>query len=244
MFFFHSSHTQNLHFVGHFVANCPNCGQDQPFALSDLVQTDAIYWVPVKDTVLNQICSCEVCGWAESKPRQEVVKTADGWKLGDSMSKLAAATDYELQNPNVEPINDKTIIALISRIASPENICKFSSSIWVWIFGIGGALTVALLGWILWQIGVHVGKDEFQNCALGFVAGGLTGIIARVQIEWSRNDRVRREIELLHFVTKLEITPEDCHRAVERKGINDEAIIGLVDRLLIGSKAKREREMT
>ena len=87
----------------------------------------------------------------------------------------------------------------------------------------------AFLGWLLWQLGLRISNDEAQNGMLGFLVGGLSGIIYRSKSELSRFNRIRREVELLHYIAKLGLTPEDCRTAIERMGINDETVARLTD---------------
>ncbi len=226
--FFLSIHTQRIKAIGYRVSDCPACVQQQPFGVYELSQSDALYGITVKNTILQRFERCEVCGTINPLDKKAEVAMAADWQPGDSITTLASATGVPLVDPDVNPINDATIVALIQRVMSLEH--KFDGNITVmgWVAGV---VVGGVIGWIAWHAGLAIGKDDFQNVIfLGFPSA-ITGIVVRTVREIRESNRNMYHDELAFSAQKWGLTVNRIREALDRRMVNSEKADRILDRL-------------
>ncbi|MBI1310268.1 hypothetical protein GC176_03095 [bacterium] len=228
--FIYSSHKQFLTLLGYCIQECSLCGQQQPTGVYELTQTDAVYGIELKDTVLQRLLCCEVCGSADAVHRKEPVPQHTlHWPIGQPLSQLAELTGQTLATSAIEPINDHTLVAMMKRALSVRKSAEGQISLKGILTGISGVVVGGTAGWIAFACGIEIGKDDFQNTVLGVLVGGLSGISYQTIKEIRAANRSLHRDELLPFMLRWSVTATQLQTALDREMVNDDRFDRLVD---------------
>lgn len=216
MFIFISSHTKSLHFRGHHLLECPNCEQVQPHGHYAISQSDAIYFIEISSGEVGTLSVCEVCGHALAFPPRHAVALTRKWRMADGVEALAEATGWPGARPLPQPVNPKTIAALVRRIAKSKP--HFQLEIFpeaAFTAAAGGIVGGALLGF-LGSRGVRIfpGLDPVGHGMTGVIGGLLVGIVGGAVWKALRARRRLYLNEVLAFQRKLGLTSEQLKRVV------------------------------
>lgn len=230
MFFIHSSHVKSLARKGSYISPCPMCRQEQPHSLYDMTQRDAIYGLKIKDTVVDRLSLCEICGAATWVGKKTCISVGPPWAITTPIEELAKATGYTLVDPQLAPVNKNTVEALLRRIANTPN----SRDIVVPPIGYAIALlAAAACGALCWWLGENsialFSQDPVNQTFVGIAGGGLVGLIVPTGWKLKQHNKGKRKDELLSFMKKLALTLEHIKTCAAEMRPHDYKVAILVE---------------
>ncbi len=172
-----------------------------------------------------------MCGFAEIVEKDADIKTVQDWQIDVPMTELAVASGYQLEDEQVSPINEKSVAALLTRIANT----RADKDIQISLFGyVGGFVCAVIFGSLFWSLR-HLGfflfgrADEFAHAFAGVISGGLLGSIVTTVYELLRHNNVKRKLELQMYMQNLGLTADDIRSFAAKIQPADHRINALVN---------------
>lgn len=225
IFIFFSSHNQHFKQTGSYIEHCSECKQEQPHALYEISQTDAIYGIKVKDTLLSKIVACEICGNAKQINKKTVIKFGSPWTIDISIADLAHQINYVLADQSLTAVNKNSVTALVNRIASTKDSLDIAVSLVGWLCAVAGAITLGLVLGLLSHLGLNIlGGDTLAHIFAGIWIGFFLGLITPTVIQLIQHNKTKRLAELKFYMSKLRIGSDEVKQYVkEMPSMNNKA---------------------
>lgn len=205
--------------------HCSYCEQEQPHVLYHNVQEDSLYAVKVKDTLLQRISVCDICGNLAHSTRPTVIATTSFWTIDTSMSKLAEETEYVIKDPTIEPVNTKTISKMLENIVHS----KMRQDTTIKIKDIFFAVSLAALCYGIFKIIMRSQDEEnLFYLIIGILLGFFVGLIGSVIHRYRKLAAIVRKQVLILQLEKLRLRIDDVKRLLDAKSSEDPKIKALL----------------
>jgi hypothetical protein len=188
-----------LHFKGWIALPCPRCQRVQAFTCEEQTQQDSLVLVPVAETKVDEVVTCDFCLSSFGLGRKTDLTRSlyHGWKHSEGLQALVYKTNPQLGavTETVEP-SDAEFMALLLSIREKTSVCRADTTAGMWAGLFAGMVVLGPLGWSFYALGwVNLGADSFGHGFLFTLLGAPAGAVLGACLQ-GRMQKRKRILEL------------------------------------------------
>jgi hypothetical protein len=192
------SFRKTLKQTGWSTCYCRHCQQIEAARCDDIVQTVAIWFVPVVRSVVGRTGRCDFCERIIDQWTSPNSVPVESWEPKQGLDSLIARTGAPAVTPIPAPDSTARLDSLFTSVAGACSMNSLDVTFGISTGAILGAIACSITGGILFQTGFRIGElDLFGSVFGSLLAGGVIGAIigGGLQIIVSRNRVAQRMIQ-------------------------------------------------